>query len=325
MSQPLSLLVLGGTRFVGRHLIAAALGRGHHITFFHRGQTNPGLFPEAEEVLGDRERDLSPLAGRRWDAVIDTSGYVPRVVRASAERLAGAVGLYAFVSTISVYASWAAPGVDEESPLKQPPPGSAPTEEVTSATYGWLKALCEQEVAAAFPGRALVVRPGLLVGPHDYTDRFTSWPRRLLRGGEVAAPGPPERPVQLLDARDLGAFLVHLVEAGRTGTFNAVGPAHTLTMSEMLETCRAVTGSDARLTWVPQEVLTRHGVEPPFWVPAKDIGFSTVGNARARGAGLAVRPLAETVRDLLPEAREAGRLPVPPEREADLLAALAGR
>jgi 2'-hydroxyisoflavone reductase len=323
------LLVLGGTRFVGRHLVAAALERGHEVTLVHRGLTNPDLFPDAERLLGDRGGDLSFLAGRRWDAAIDVNGYVPRIVRAAAERLAGTVDLYAFISTLSVYADLA-PGADEEWPLRSPPPGSgADAAEVTDDSYGWMKAACEAAVAAALPDRALIVRPGLMVGPHDFSARFSYWVWRLARGGEVLAPAEPGRPVQLLDARDLGEWIVRRVEAGATGVCNATGPDRPLTLGEVLTTCadiaRKDAGKDATLTWVDEGFLLEHGAEPwtglPLWLPAGSTGFFRVDNRRARAAGLTFRPLADTIRDTLAWLAEGGGvLPVPADRPGPLSA-----
>ena len=218
------LLLLGGTRFVGRHLAETALERGHQVSLFHRGKTNPDLFPQAEHLLGDREGDLSILDGRRWDAVLDVNGYVPRIVRVSAERLAGAADRYVFISTISVYADVAVRGRHEGSPVKQPPPGEEGSEEFTGKAYGWLKARCERAVEEVWPGRTLIVRPCLLVGPHDFTGRFPYWPWRVARGAEVLAPDRPDLPIQALDARDLADWVLRSVESGHTGLFNASGP-----------------------------------------------------------------------------------------------------
>lgn len=334
------LLVLGGTRFVGRHLVEAALARGHEVTLFHRGRTNPDLFPRAERLLGDREGDLSVLDGRRWDAVLDVAGYVPRVVRASAERLAGAADLYGFISTISVYADHSRPGLHEGSPLQEPAPGEEEREDVGSETYGWLKAACERAVEEAWPERNLIVRPGLIVGPYDPTGRFSYWPWRVARGGEVLAPGDPGQPVQVLDARDLADWTIRSVEAGRTGVFNATGPAGVLTLGEILETCHEVTGSGASFTWASESFLLEHGVAPfvelPLWIsgPGAD-GFHRADNRRAVAAGFTFRPLADTVRATLDWLAElAGELPhtsggerpgpLTPEREAELLRAWHG-
>lgn len=329
------LLVLGGTRFVGRHLVEAALARGHRVTLFHRGRTNPGLFPAAERILGDRAAGLSALAGRRWDAVLDVNGYLPREVRASAELLAGAVGLYVFVSTVSVYADPGRPGRDERSPLKPPPPGGEEAGEWTGETYGALKALCERAVESALPDRALIVRPGLVVGPYDPTGRFAYWPWRISPtlggGGEVLAPVSPDLPVQLIDARDLAAWVIGGVERGRTGTYNALGPDRPLTLGEVLETCRQEAGSSASFTWVSEAFLLQRGVEPwtglPLWLPAEAAGFQTADNRKAVAAGLSFRPLAGTVRDTLAWIRELGgdfpkgpgAGPLTLEREAELL------
>jgi nucleoside-diphosphate-sugar epimerase len=326
--NPMDVLVLGGTRFVGRHLVGAALARGHRVTLFNRGETDPDAFPEAERIRGDRARgeDLEALRGRRWDAVLDTSGYVPRDVRASAEALAGAGGHYVFVSTGSVYADLSAERTNEDAPLHPPDWESTDHE---GDRYGPMKVACELAVREAFPERALVVRPGLVVGPQDHTDRFPYWVRRIRAGGRVLAPGDPARPVQVIDARDLGDWLVRMAEDGRTGTFNAVGPGRRLTMGKMLETIRAATGSDARFTWVPEAFLLEQGVTPwsdlPLWLPEEKAGLLRVDNRRALRAGLRLRPLAETVRDLAawagtehPPGKTAG---ISREREAEILRA----
>ncbi len=207
----MKLLVLGGTVFLGRHLVEAATARGHSVTLFNRGQHNPELYPEVEKLRGDRDSDLSALQGRRWDAVIDTCGYLPRAVRASAELLADAVDHYTFISSISVYADFHTPAMDESAPVGTL--ADETVEEVTGETYGPLKALCEQAAERALPGRVLNIRPGLIVGPHDPTDRFTYWPVRVARGGEVLAPGRPHVPVQVIDGRDLAEWTVRMVEA----------------------------------------------------------------------------------------------------------------
>lgn len=288
----MKLLILGGTRFLGRHLAEAALSAtiaGHEVTLFHRGRTNPGAVQEAEEILGDRDGGLGVLSGRHWDAVVDTCGYVPRVVRQAVDELE--TDLYAFVSTISVYADYRVLGITEESPLKTPPAEEDRTEEVTPATYGWLKVLCEKEM----PDRSLIVRPCILAGPHDYTDRFTWWLRQVEKGGEVVAPGRPGRPVQVLDARDLAVFLLRLVERGRTGIFNTTGPDHPLTMGGMLETLREATGSDATFVWSEPEP----DAEIPFWIPEEKNGFHSIDSRKARAEGLVCRPLLQTALDTL--------------------------
>jgi 2'-hydroxyisoflavone reductase len=316
----MDVLILGGTRFVGLHITAAALARGHRVTLFNRGQTNPGLFPEAEKLRGDRESDLSALEGRRWDAVIDVNAYLPRHVRATAELLRDAVERYVFISTISTYADLSVPGTTEESPLKEPRPGDEDLDEMTPGSYGRLKVLCERTVDAALPGRVLHVRPCIVAGPEDHTGRFTYWVVRVARGGEVLAPGRPERPIQIIDARDLASWVVDRTERRETGVYNAVGPI--LTMREMLETCREVSGSGARFTWVSDEFLEEHGLRLPLWQPEKE-GVDAVRNDKAVARGLAFRPLSETVRDTLAWASEdpGERAParLRPEREAGLL------
>jgi nucleoside-diphosphate-sugar epimerase len=317
------LLVLGGTKFLGRAAVEAALARGHEVTLFNRGETNPELFPEAEKLRGDRTGDLAELRGREWDAVLDPSGYVPAVVRASAELLAGAAGHYLFVSSISVYASLAAPN-DEESPLGEL--GELPDDRLTEdySNYGPLKALCEEAVAEGFGERHAIVRPGLIVGAHDPTGRFTYWPHRIARGGDVLAPAPPERQVQFIDVRDLGSWLVDLSERRATGTYNATHPGRP--WAEVLETCREVAGSDAAFTWVPDGFLAEREVgewmELPMWVHSSDdAGIHEAAVSRAIAAGLTFRPLEDTVRDTLELAQTTDDAGLEPEREAELLAA----
>jgi 2'-hydroxyisoflavone reductase len=292
------LLVLGGTAFVGRHLVEAALERDHTVTLFTRGQTNPGLFPDIEHLFGDRESDLSPLAGRDFDAVIDTSGYVPRVVRAAAEFLAGHVGRYVFVSTVSVYED--APILDESTPTQSSDDDGS---EDVLAGYGPLKALCERAVEAALPGRTLVIRPGLVVGRYDYTGRFGYWPKRVALGGEVLAPGNPDSRVWLIDASDLAAWVIRLVEERAVGVYNAAGPGSVLTMGDLLDECARITGSSATFTWVDDAFLLEHGVVPytelPLWVPELDGGYPIIELTRALAAGLVLRPIGDTIRDVL--------------------------
>jgi 2'-hydroxyisoflavone reductase len=324
----MDLLILGGTRFLGRHLVEAALERGHRVTLFNRGVSGPGLFPDVERLVGDRDGDLSALRGRRWDATIDTCGYVPRVVRASAGLLADAVDLYVFVSSISVYSEPVAPGADEEAPVEELPDPSV--EEVTGETYGGLKALCERAAEEEMPGRVLNVRPGLIVGPHDPTDRFTYWPRRISRGGEVLAPDSPDLPVQFIDVRDLAGWIIEMCEERRVGTYNATGPDYELTMGRLLKECETVSGGDAELVWVSEEFLEEQGVEPftemPLWVPREYAGLQAVDCGKAIEAGLDFRPLSETIRDVLewdlvrPADAKMGA-GLGPERERELLRA----
>jgi 2'-hydroxyisoflavone reductase len=335
--QALRILVLGGTKFLGPDVVRAALARAHRVTLFNRGRTNPGLFPEVERLRGDRDGGLDALRGRTFDAVVDTSGYVPRIVRQSAELLAPGVERYLFVSSISAYAEPLPPGADEAAPLAELPAGAAGSEDV-SAHYGALKAACERVVERALPERAVILRPGLIVGPGDPTDRFTSWPARMARGGEVLAPGDGRDPAQVVDVRDLGAFVVRLLEQKARGAFNAAGPARPLPMRELLEACRGAADTDAALIWVDAAFLEGQGVKPwedlPVWVPrdGPDAGLMQVSAARAIARGLAFRPLADTARDTLawwrtlPEDRRASpRAGLAAEREARLLAAWRAR
>ncbi len=321
------LLVLGGTAFAGRHLVELALERGHDITLFNRGQTGADLFPEAERVVGQRSGDLKGLRGRSFDAVVDTSGYLPADVERSAELLAGAAGRYLFVSSRSVYADHSVPGLNEDAPLAELPAG-APRDEVTGESYGPLKALCEHAVRAAFPERAVILRPGLIVGPHDPTDRFTYWPRRLAEGGDVLAPAPPDQPVQLIDARDLAAFALDLLEGGACATFDVVSPAGMLTFAGVVDACRQASGVESQTVWVSEEFLLERDVEPwteiPLWTPGHDhAGFQRSDTSRATAAGLHVRPITDTAADTLRWVRD-GDSPrgdaLTPGREAELLA-----
>jgi 2'-hydroxyisoflavone reductase len=326
----MDLLIIGGTIFLGRYLVESALERGHRVTLFNRGQHNPELFPEAEKLRGDRDGGLGALAGRRWDAVIDTCGYVPRIVRASAEFLAGAADHYTFISSISVYAKLDRPGMDERADVGRLEDETV--EQVTGETYGPLKALCERAAEEAMPGRTLIIRPGLIVGPHDVSDRFPYWPRRIARGGEVLAPGHPGVLTQIIDVRDLAEWTIAMVERRATGIYNATGPAAPLTMGEVLEACRQVTGSDARFTWIDDAFLLEQGVGPwmelPLWVPEEpdSAGFSAVDCGRAIGAGLTFRPLGDTVRatldwDASRPADTTYRAGLAAKREAQVLAA----
>lgn len=328
------LLFLGGTVFLGRHMVECALNRGHTVTLFNRGQHNPDLFPEAEKLRGNRDGNLGVLRGRQWDAVIDPSGYVPRVVGASADLLSGAAGHYTFISSLSVYKLPYAGVLDETAPLEALPEDKQGTEEITGETYGALKVLCEQAASRAFPGRDLIIRPGLIVGPHDPSDRFTYWPVRVARGGEVLAPGRPERPVQFIDVRDLAEWIIRLVEARATGAYNATGPQSPLPMAALLEECRQVSGSDARFIWVDEAVLLAHNAAPytelPLWVPDEAKDFDRFDCSKAFAGGLTLRPLAETLRATLAwdAARPAGqprRNGLTAEREAALLAAHFGK
>jgi 2'-hydroxyisoflavone reductase len=318
------LLVLGGTKFLGRHAVDAALADNHDVTIFTRGQTNPELFPDVEHLVGDRDGKLEALAGRSWDGVVDTSGYVPRVVRQSAELLRDSVGHYVFVSSISVYNDFSTP-VDESSPVAQLEDPA--TEEITEA-YGALKAACESVVEEIHGDRSARVRAGLIVGPYDPTDRFTYWPRRIALGGDVLGPGSPDAPVQFVDARDLARWLVTLALGGPGGTFNATGPAEPLTFAHLLERARGAIGSDANVVWVDDQHVLGAEVEPwtelPLWLPgAEYAGLARADISRALAAGLTFRRLEETVVDTLGWDRSVpgDRPTLTHDREQEILAA----
>ncbi len=345
----MKLLILGGTVFLGRHLVEAALTRGHRVTLFNRGLHETNLFPEVERLRGEREGSLEALSGRCWDAAIDTSGFVPSTVRASAGLLREHVDHYSFISSIAAYANFSSSGMDESAEVGQLTPAQLREAEtikvaggtlVTSNTYGPLfgplKAGCEQAAELAMPRRVLNIRPGLIVGPDDWSGRFTYWVSRVAAGGEVLAPGRPERPIQLIDVRDLAEWIVRMIEAKATGTYNATGPDYELTMKRLLDECRDASGSDARFVWVDDQFLLDMGVaawtEIPLWIPEVEghgrSGFLSINSGRAIASGLTFRPLAETVRATL-EWSSGGSFVTPdgghqmsiisPDREAELL------
>jgi len=312
----MDILILGGTLFLGRYLVQAAQAHGHTVTLFNRGQTNPELFLDVETLRGDRDGNLDALAGRRWDAVIDTCGYVPRVVSASATLLADAMEQYVFISSCSVYRDFSMDEIDEDGPVITL---EDPTTEKVMEAYGGLKLLCEQAVEAAMPGRALMVRAGLLVGPYDPTGRFTYWPRRVGEGGRMLAPGRPDRPVQFIHTGDMAEWIIRMIEGQEMGVYNVTGPAETLTMDQLLQSCIEVTESDAQFEWVSEEFLLEHEVGPfmelPLWVPEESNGIMQMKIDRALDKGLKFRSLTETVQDV------SGNAGLSPEREAELLAA----
>jgi 2'-hydroxyisoflavone reductase len=317
------ILILGGTKFLGRAAAESALASGHEVTLANRGTTNPELFPEAERVQVDLRGDLSALTGRTWDAAVDLDPtQMPRLARRRAEALRDTVGHYVFVSTISVYATLVEP-IDESAPLIEPP--DPEPEEFDIEQYGGLKTGSERAVLDVFGERTTIVRPGLIVGPHDPTERFTYWPRRLAEGGDVLAPGNPSSPLQFVDARDLGAWLVHVAETRATGIFNATGP--TIALGETLESIRTAIGSDARLVWTDEQRVLDAGVQPwmelPLWLPGTESdGLMRVNCSRAVAAGLAFRALEETARDTLAWSREVGeqRPTLSREKEREILA-----
>ena len=320
----MKLLIIGGTHFVGRAVVEDAVERGHDVTVFHRGADEPEGFPDVEHLHGDRDGELDVLRDREWDAALDTCGYVPGVVRDSAQLLAGAVGIYAFVSTLSVLPDEAPPAANEDTPLHQPP--FPETEEITNESYGPLKVACELEAKSAFPGRCLIVRPGYIVGPHDPTDRFTYWVRRASMGGEMLAPGPDDGALQVVDVRDLSAFTLDRMEAGRSDVFGVVGPAEPLTWATFLPLVCDLAGAGTTLTWVDRAFLeSQLGDDLDEAFPLRDYPYQGVHQYDARkaiAAGLTHRPLEETIADTLMWDRDRGPLKagITAEREQELLA-----
>jgi 2'-hydroxyisoflavone reductase len=330
--KPLRILILGGTGFIGPHEVRYAQQRGHTLTLFNRGKTNPGLFPEIEKLEGDRAvGNYEALKGRDWDVVIDNPAMLPKWVREASGVLKGHVKHYVFISTMSVYARNDLPDRDESEPAATT---NEPDSEDWRRLYGPLKALCEQEAQKAFPDHCTVIRPGLIVGPGDLSDRFTYWPVRLAKGGEVLAPGTPTDPCQIIDARDLAEYIIHCCEDSITGVYNCCGPQSPLTMAEMLGGIRAAMSTNAWLTWVDADFLAAQKVQPwmdmPVWFPPKGemAGFARRSNRAAIAKGLSFRPLALTAKDTLdfyngePEDRKAKlRAGLDAAREVEVLAA----
>ena len=338
---PLRILILGGTGFTGPYQVRYALERGHKVTVFNRGKTHPGELPsQVEQLLGDRNGKLDALKNRKWDVVIDNPTTLPAWVRDAAQVLRGNVERYVFISTISVYSDMSKPGMDESGRLAKYN-GSDPMKETREtllaskyALYGPLKVLSENEAEKSFPRQTLIIRPGLIVGPRDETDRFTYWPMRLDRGGEVLAPGDPSDPVQFIDARDLAEWTIRMVEVRETGTYNANGPASQLSIGEMLDGVAGAIKSNAKLTWVNADFLEAQKVSPwsdmPVWIPPRgeEGGSAQLSIKRALEKGLTFRPLAATARDTLewfktlPVDRQSKlKAGVSSEREAEVLAA----
>lgn len=330
--MPQTLLILGGTGFLGPHVARVAVAAGMRVTLFHRGKTVAEDMPPVETISGDRNTDdLKRLEGRAWDAVIDTCGYFPRQVRASAGLLSKTCGLYVFVSSVSAYRSFDCDEITDDSAVFNDSFDALDKHtEITGETYGALKAGCEREAEAAFGDRCWIVRPGLIVGPGDATDRFTYWPVRMERGGRVLAPGDGGDAVQWIDARDLAAFLIDGVSRGFGGRMNTTGPAAACTLREFLETCRRVCNPKAELVWVSTATLTLQGIRPwsdlPMWAPGDGMlrGISRARSSRALAAGLSLRPLEDILRDTLAwhRTRTAGhrlKAGLTPEREAGIL------
>jgi 2'-hydroxyisoflavone reductase len=293
-------LVIGGSSFVGPALIGLALERNYRVTMFNRGLTNAGIFPGVDHRVGDRDGGLSVLGDDRWDVVVDTCGYVPRVVRDSASLLQGRTGWYSLVSSLAVYADLSKPGTGEDVPLAPPP--AAPSEDV-AANYGPLKAQCEQIVAELHAGRSTMSRCSIIVGPGDPTNRFAYWIARPAEGGTMLAPGHPLQTVQFIDVRDLAVWLLDSAELGAAGAYNIAGPDEPLTMERFLQLCIEASGSDVRLDWRDDEFLLAQGLVPyfvpPMWVPTVGplAGLSAVDSSRAVAAGLRSRPPSATIRD----------------------------
>ena len=338
--KPLRILILGGTGFTGPFQVKYALSRGHKVTVFNRGKTHPGELPkEAEQLIGDRNGKLDALKGRTWDVCIDIPTSIPVWVRDAAEVLKGNVDRYVFISTISVYSDTSKPGTDETAPLAKYEGADAMKEtqqtmRANMALYGPLKALSEAETEKWFPGKALIIRPGLIVGPGDESDRFTYWPVRVARGGEVLAPGNPSDPVQFIDARDLAEWTIRMVEQGANGIYNATGPKTKLSIGDMLTGIKSATKSNAQFTWADAEFLAAQKIRPwsdmPVWIPAKgeETGFAMISIKKALDKGLTFRPIGDTTQATLewfrkqPAERQAKlRSGITAEREAEVLAA----
>jgi 2'-hydroxyisoflavone reductase len=336
--KPLRILILGGTGFTGPFQVKYALSRGHKVTVFNRGKTHPGELPkEVEQLTGDRNGQLEALKGKQWDVCIDNPTTLPAWVRDAAQILKGNVERYIFISTISVYADTST-GPDENTPLAKYE-GADPFKETLEAmkasgykTYGPLKALSEQETEKWFPGKSLIIRPGLIVGPRDETDRFTYWPVRIDRGGEVLAPGNPSDPVQFIDGRDLAEWTIRMAENRETGIYNATGPAKELGIGGMLDGIKTALNSNATFAWADAEFLKQQKVEAwsdmPVWA-GDELGMSRANISRALAKGLTFRPLGDTARDALawfkaqkPERQAKMRAGLTPEREAEVLVAL---
>jgi len=331
---PQKILVLGGTAFLGPHFVRAALKNGHTVTLFNRGKTNPELFKDLEQLRGDRETgDLEALKGRQFDAVVDTSGYVPAHVEATAKLLAESCKHYQFISTISVYGAFGdrPDTVDEDTVPSTVEDGKVEKVNLIREAmgfYGPLKARCEAAAQAALPGRVATIRPGLIVGPGDTSDRFTWWPVRIDQGGDVLAPGDPDGHVQFVDVRDLADWMLHCIEQAVTGIYNVTGFHGRVSMAEMLSACKCATANPVTLVWASEEFLQENKVsayrDMPVWIPRE--GRSVVANARAQAKGMKFRPIADTIRDTLQWAKtERGDKPfartgLKPEREKELLA-----
>jgi len=324
------ILILGGTGFLGRHLTERALARGWDVTQFNRGLRNPGLYPDVTEVHGDRKVGFAALEGLSFDSVIDTSGYFPRDMVASATALKDAAPHYVFISSISAYAETEAPALDEDSALAPWDAAFEDATEITGENYGALKAECERRLADIYGEGALIIRPGLIVGRYDATGRFSYWPQRFRKGGRIVVPDARQAPVQIIDAHDLAEWMLNLCAARQGGTFNGTGPATPLTLGDLFDQLMPLAPAGTELVPFSDEGLLAHKVAPwvglPLWIPKADGGESmmSVDLARPLAAGLTLRPLAETVADILAEIDETGTFTagasLTAEQEAALLA-----
>jgi 2'-hydroxyisoflavone reductase len=334
--KPLRVLIFGGTGFIGPHFVEVLRARGHKLTLFNRGKRNPKLFPDVETLIGDRNGQVDAIKGRDWDVVIDDSGYTPKQVKLTTDALKGRVQHYIFVSSISVYADLTPPGIDED--YKVATLSDPTSEEITDATYGALKALCEKTVEQTFGAHSAVIRPSYIVGPGDTSDRFTYWPVRTSQGGEMLAPGSPTDPIQFIDVRDLAEFMRGCVEQRFSGTFNACNPPGAVTIGDLLETSKRLSGANTQFVWAPAEFLDKNKAletgEVPIWAPpvGELAGANLVSSARAVAKGMRFRPVETTVRDLMAwhktrpaEQQQKLRAGFAPEKEAQLLKALKGQ
>ncbi|SMO74277.1 SDR family oxidoreductase [Melghirimyces algeriensis] len=338
----MNILIIGGTRFLGRYITQEAQKRNHKVTLFNRGQENPDLFPEVETIVGDRYTDIQCLGDREWDCVIDTFGFVPWAIAPSIRYLKNRTRHYIFISSQSVYSDFTKINIDEHSPV-----ATLPAEKVAELEregygptygkhYGAMKFLCEQLLEQEMPQKVLHVRPGLIVGPHDYADRFSYWVNRVSQGGDILAPGHPEQPIQIIDVRDLASWMIHMIESRQTGVYNVTGPQSPLTMGSILEECRRITNSEAVISWVNETFLLEKNIQPwtelPLWLPEKSglgnddpppIGLFRINISRALQQGLSFRPLSETIYDtwqwLKSENKEIFNAGLTAEKEQQLL------
>jgi 2'-hydroxyisoflavone reductase len=299
----LKILILGGTNFLGPHLTEELQERGHEVTLFNRGTQDPSLFPNVEMLQGNRDGDLDALKNRCWDAIIDTSGHLPRFVEASSKILSTATNHYTFISTVGIYENFHSFNIDENYPLAKL--ADKTNEEINEKTYGALKASCEKVIEQHFADHFLVIRPGLIVGPRDPTNRFSYWPLRIMEGGKILAPGSSTQTLQFIDVRDLAKWVVSMVERQETGFYNATGPASPLSFEEFLNQCAQISNNAVSFTWVNEDFLIEHEVqdwtELPLWLSYKRNmpGFLHIDARKAIKAGLTFRPLIQTISAIL--------------------------